>query len=411
MFDIGNLLDEETLKYALESGIINLSYVKDKIEMNKKEKILSNHQYKIWKGTDNKWRTYLPDGGGRKLVKRSTENSIKDAIIQYYENKEKKEKNTEQYKFKYRFDVWVERQKMCERSDNTIYKYQTDYKRFFSGRSIENMDIRKISETDIIGTFKEVIVEKEISYKALKAAFGYVNGMFKKSIIDRVVEKNPCDYVDLQLLKKYCKEKPRNITERTVSATDKEALIKKIEKSDRVIKYAVELAFCTGMRVGELVALKWSDVDYNNNILIIQSSEKYNRLTKSYFIASTKNDKVRKIPLTQEMKDILIRTKKHEIKNNCLGEFIFSDKNGRVHCRTLSEWMRNNTMTKEFEHTKSIHAIRRTLNSNMRCAGVPTPIAASILGHTEKVNEENYTYDITTMEEKEKVLKAASMGI
>ena len=78
MLDIGNLLDEETLQYALESGIINLSYVKDKIEMNKKEKILANHQYKIWKGNDNKWRTYLPNGEGRKLVKRSTENSIKE---------------------------------------------------------------------------------------------------------------------------------------------------------------------------------------------------------------------------------------------------------------------------------------------------------------------------------------------
>lgn len=409
MLDIGNLLDEETLQYALESGIINLSYVKDKIEMNKKEKILANHQYKIWKGNDNKWRTYLPNGEGRKLVKRSTENSIKDAIIQYYESKEKEEKNIAQYEFRYRFEVWVERQKMCERSDNTIYKYQTDYKRFFSGKDIERMDVRKINETDIIATFKDVITNKEISYKALKSAFGYVNGVFKKSIIDRVVEKNPCDYVDLQLLKKYCREKTHNVSERTISTSDKKNLENKMEKSDRVIKYAIQLAFCTGMRVGELAALKWSDIDYRHNILVIQSSEKYNRLTKEYFIANTKNEKIRKIPLTQEMKDIFEKTRKHEIRNNCLGEFVFSDENGRVHCRILSGWMRTNTMTSEFEHTKSIHAIRRTLNSNMRCAGVPAPVAAAILGHTEKVNNENYTYDITTMKEKEEVLKAASV--
>ena len=109
------------------------------------------------------------------------------------------------------------------------------------------------------------------------------------------------------------------------------------------------------------------------------------------------------------MKDIFEKTRKHEIRNNCLGEFVFYDENGRVHCRILSGWMRTNTMTSEFEHTKSIHAIRRTLNSNMRCAGVPAPVAAAILGHTEKVNNENYTYDITTMKEKEEVLKAASV--
>ena len=46
---------------------------------------------------------------------------------------------------------------------------------------------------------------------------------------------------------------------------------------------------------------------------------------------------------------------------------------------------------------KSIHAIRRTLNSNLRCNGMSATVAASILGHTEKVNEENYTYDVSDM--------------
>lgn len=393
--------------------MINLSYVQDQYEMNKRKELLSQHKWAISQGKDGYWRTYLPDEeNGRKMVKKNSQTDLEDAVIAYYQKKNRELENKEQYKFKSRFVVWVERQKMCERSDNTIYKYQADYKRFFEGREIEDMDIRKIDDAIIMASFKEVLLEKDIPYRALKAAFGYVNGVFEKSKIDKIVADNPCKYVDLPLLKKYCKSKSNNSPERrTVSESDKKKLFKKMERSSNVIKYAVEFAFCTGMRVGELSSLRWEDIDYEKNTVTIQSSEKHSRLTSEYYISKTKNEKIRVIPLTDDMKDILKRAKKYEVKNNWLSEFVFSGEYGRIHARTISDWMRNNTMTKEFENTKSIHAIRRTINSNMRCSGVPAPVAASILGHTEKVNEENYTYDVTSMEEKLKILKAASGSI
>lgn len=401
---------DEALKFAIENGIINLSYVQDKYEMNKREKILSNHKWAIGQGKDGKWRTYIPDGpNGRRMIKKSSRSDLEDAVIAFYKKKKEESEDKEKYKFKIRFEIWVDRQKMCERSDNTIYKYYTDYKRFFEGRKIEDMDIRKIDNAIIMSTFKEVLQEKEIPFRALKGAFGYVNGVFEKSIIDRVTTENPCKYVDLPLLKKYCIEKSNNCSERrTVSESEKEKIFKKIERSSNVIKYAVEFAFCTGMRVGELSSLKWQDVDFEKRIVKIQSSEKHSRITNEYYISETKNEKVRVIPLTDDMEDILQRTKDHELKHGWICEFVFSGECGRIHASAISDWMRNNTMTKEFENTKSIHAIRRTINSKMRCAGVPPTVAASILGHTEKVNEENYTYDITSMEEKSSILTMAA---
>lgn len=141
----------------------------------------------------------------------------------------------------------------------------------------------------------------------------------------------------------------------------------------------------------------------SENISSLQGDHK-----KEFSVESTKNNKIRVIPLTEDMKDILKRTKEYELKHNWICEFVFSSENGRIHARTISDWIRNNTSTKEFEKSKSIHAIRRTVNSNMRCAGVPVTVAASILGHTEKVNSENYTYDITNMEEKMKILNTVN---
>ena len=208
------------------------------------------------------------------------EKDIKDAVIDYWESQT-------MYSFKERYNIWKERQKKCGRSDNTIYKYETDYVRFFEGNIIEKMKVQDINDKCISEFILRLLKRKEIPYKALKAMYGYMKGVFDKCIIDN--------------------------------------------------------------------------------------------------------------PLTSEMEEVLLRVKKVELANGFLTEFVFSNENGRIHAGTISSAARNRTMSKEFVNAKSIHAIRRTLNSNLRCNGMSATVAASILGHTEKVNEENYTYDVSDM--------------
>ena len=44
--------NQDLLKYALEHGMINLSYVQEQIEMNRRKELLDKHPYKIWEGKD-----------------------------------------------------------------------------------------------------------------------------------------------------------------------------------------------------------------------------------------------------------------------------------------------------------------------------------------------------------------------
>lgn len=41
----------------------------------------------------------------------------------------------------------------------------------------------------------------------------------------------------------------------------------------------------------------------------------------------------------------------------------------------------------------------------MKCNGVSTTVAASLLGHTEEVNEKYYTFDITDLAYKTKIME------
>lgn len=45
-------MDKEALKFAIENGIINVSYIQDEFEMNKREKILSKHRWAISQGKE-----------------------------------------------------------------------------------------------------------------------------------------------------------------------------------------------------------------------------------------------------------------------------------------------------------------------------------------------------------------------
>lgn len=56
-------------------------------------------------------------------------------------------------------------------------------------------------------------------------------------------------------------------------------------------------------------------------------------------------------------------------------------------------------------HGGGITVLRKTINSNLRQNGVLVTIVASMLGHTEEVNNKYYTYDTSSLPEKQKIIK------
>lgn len=71
----------DILQFIIDNGMININDVQNSTEIMKREELLKKHPYKIWKGKDDKWYTYLPDKvKGRILKKRTTKKSIEDEV-------------------------------------------------------------------------------------------------------------------------------------------------------------------------------------------------------------------------------------------------------------------------------------------------------------------------------------------
>ena len=401
--------DAELLKFMEDNGMIELSYVKELKKMAERKIYLNKHPYKIGQGKDGYWRTYLPDKEkGRKMIKKNTKKEVEDIVVQYYREKEERT-------FKILFHEWEQQQEKYGISGNTIQKYNSDYKRFFEGTKFEQMNVKDITEEDITEFMVSQVKKKRLKEKAGKALWGYVNGTFKYSRKHKIIHENPCDYVEKRIFSKFYDKSKGSIQKRTLNKVEIVKLLDELKKShidkpSYIQSYAVELAIYTGMRVGELAGLKWENILNEEGIIRICQSEKYDRKTKEFYIDCTKNGEEREFPISKEIEAILLAVKKIEMEYGFIGEYVFQNKDGRVHARSISHCMRYKCKQAGIDE-KGIHALRRTLNSKMRCSGVSVVIASSLLGHTEEVNENNYTYDISEMKYKKELIEKLSREI
>lgn len=404
--------DADILQYLTENAKIDIAIVAQQIVMARRNEILEQHPYSIWLASDGFWKTKLKGDDGKKhLIKKKNKSDVEDVIIEYY-----KSRSHEDNTFKIWFTRWIERQRNCARSDNTILKYESDYRRFYEGYPLEEIDIRNIDEEILSQHFLQVLKDKQIPWRAFKDIMGYTKGTFDKAVRDKVISINPFCYMDTEIFKKYCYIPPvKTTTQRTLTEEDTRILINRIRNPraknvNRICCFAIEMALYTGMRVGELAALMWEDIIFDEGLMIIRHSEKFNHAKKESTISVTKTGKERIFPLTNEIIDLLKRTKEYEQQQGWVGEFVFQDSNGRVTKSKISDAMRNHTMSDDYSGIKSIHSIRRTINSKMRCSGVSATVASSLIGNSERVNDRNYTYDLLGIAEKRLIIEKVTQS-
>ena len=398
-------LVQELEKY----GIINKSDVLEQLEKMKTQELLNTHMYEIWEGKDGKWRTYLPDSEkGRRLIKKTKRENVEKEIINYY-------KKEEQDKVKTFKDCYLHWRSVHDElvSDNSVYRYETDYKRYFDKTKFENMEMADIKEDDITLFMLNKIKELKLCQKACKTLFWYISSVCLNALKNKVIVENPCLFLSANKFYQYCTVHERKREKVLVSDYEMNMLFEQIyddynNQPEYIPTYAIHLAILTGMRVGEISALTWDSI--YDNFILIEKSEKYNRKTKEYYVADTKNKKVRKFPLTDEIKVLLDKVKRVEMENGYLTKWVFSNEDGRVHAPVISSCVKNKCRQLGIEE-KGIHAFRRTLNSKMRCNNVPAVVASEIMGHTEAVNDEYYTYDITDMDTKRDIISQINRRI
>jgi len=200
------------------------------------------------------------------------------------------------------------------------------------------------------------------------------------------LKDNPCREV---------KSKPEN-PHRESFLTDNEQSkllnICKTSKWDRLY-LLVLMALTTGARKGELLHLKWSDIDFNNNVALLKGTENIIEGTKG-----TKNGKSRLLPLTMP---VLEEIKKfREIGNGLLfgavEVVISADGKTKIKKPTgkpfefRKQWFAvlNEAGITNFR----FHDLRHTAASNLAKNGATLLEIAEVLGHSNTTVTKRYAH-------------------
>lgn len=142
-------------------------------------------------------------------------------------------------------------------SNLTVESYRTEVKKYLDYFQEKNIKVICIKNDDI-RDYLNYIKHNEITERSLAHNVSVIRTFYKFLLIEKIVEINPAEFLELPKLKKSLPT--------TLSSDEVERLldIDLIDNYSYRNKAMLELMYATGLRVSELVHLKINDIDFDN---------------------------------------------------------------------------------------------------------------------------------------------------
>ena len=169
-------------------------------------------------------------------------------------------------------------------------------------------------------------------------------------------------------------------------------------------RYAeIILLAMTGMRPGEVYALKWDSVDCDRELFIVQRGISGRELTDT-----TKTKVPREVPMHPILAEVLREHRQHLIRTQHPGlatNFVFPSDNGKMRLSGSTEKVyKNGREAAKLEVKVGHQVLRRTLNTLMTREGVDRITQRAIIGHSSEKMTQLYT-NVDMADKKGAILK------
>ena len=286
------------------------------------------------KGKKWYYRFYVDDASGNLVQKEftgtesksETEKLLRQAMEDYEEKKfiAKADNIT----FGELLDIWAEEElKVSTLSNGTVGNYlqaigrlkqhpisDRRLKTITSGHLQQFMDLLTFGGTEAGFVSKGYSKDYIRSFSAVQQQ-SFRFAVFPKQLItfnpmQYVVMKKKAENVDL-----FAEDTAENGSVKTLTYELYQKLLTQLGKRSKDAILPVQIAYFTGLRLGEVAGLTWQDINLEEQYLTVRRSVRYNNSRHKTEIGPTKRKKVRVVDFCDTLADILRAAKKAQHKN------------------------------------------------------------------------------------------------
>lgn len=308
--------------------------------------------------------------GTRIQRKRSGIETLRKAETVEFELKRELAKAKEE-EVPYRFHEWFDhcmRQMKIVMKPSTLYNYETQIRKWIHPHWAD-IEIAKISRMDV----HEMIFEKcaaIVSPNNRKTVLKMLKRLFEMAVEEGKIDRNPCMGIQV---------KAPEVDQKVLTSSEVEILLTEAKFTQHRFFSIWAMALMTGMRSGELFALRWTDIDLDSRIISVSR-----QWTSKNGYGPTKTQRSRVVPISEELVTFLKELKlERGSEESVLPRFL--------------EWENGEQarITREFCTSIGItpikfHDLRATFITNLLARGESLARVMSIVGHSQLKTTNGY---------------------
>lgn len=231
-----------------------------------------------------------------------------------------------------------------------------------------------------IEDFKEFLrTERNVKNSTINKYLMILSKMFNIGIDNEMLSKNPVEKVSklrndnhkIRYLTTDEEKRLFNEIEKEYDVLDKYTRQRKIVQPYLYLKPIVTVALQTGMRRGEILNLKWSNIDFEQGFIEL---------------LETKSGKSRQIPLSKTLRDMFVQMPK-------ANEYIFVNSQTGKPYTTIQKAF-GTVIRKANIKNFRFHDLRHTVATRLATKGIDLTVVQEILGHSKITTTQRYAHPV-----------------
>lgn len=230
------------------------------------------HKYQIYfSNNQSMWCTYIRDDtkkNKRKLVKRKNKEDLKKFLVNYYKELYL-DKSRQNILLRELYEEWmIYRRDQTSAKNGTIRKNKMEWDKFYQNSALADMRVADIRPIDLIRFFRRITKDREYTRKCITNIRSLLSGIFSYAVEEEIITHNPILDVNL---KQFTYKPVESQYDNVFKKDEVEKLLTYLRNINNPYSLAIQLAFCLFIRIGELKALKWANIDFENRSVKLNS--------------------------------------------------------------------------------------------------------------------------------------------